>query len=314
MTERVENSEGNRLAVGVIPPGRFEHSTLADRRKGMDRIAGAGLDHVFFADHVSFRGGFGKDGMIQAAALAHCHETLGIYLGIYLLALRHPVTVARQLSTLCEMAPGRILFGVGVGGEDRHEIEVCGVDPKTRGRRTDECLEIVQGLLRGEPLDFEGEFFQLEQAQILPTPSPKVPVFIGGRSEAALRRTARYGDGWLSVWKSPEAFAEGTAFVESAAREIGRRHTFHHGLQVWCGIDDDPRRARQYVSSRMEEFYKVPFERFERYSPFGPPSAVAEFLRPYRDAGCRTFNIAMCAGSEPAGIEGVAEVKRLLAS
>ncbi len=100
-------------------------------------VADAGIDHMFFADHVSFRIGHGHDGMVISAALANLHPTLGIYLGVYLLALRHPVPVARQLANLAEMAPGRISFGIGVCGDDRHEVEVCGVDPRTRGKRTD---------------------------------------------------------------------------------------------------------------------------------------------------------------------------------
>lgn len=82
--------------------------------------------------------GHGNDGMVTAAALANLHPDLGVYLGVYLLPLRHPVPVARQLANLAEMAPGRIRFGVGIGGDDRHEVEVCGVDhsaQKCRHRR-----------------------------------------------------------------------------------------------------------------------------------------------------------------------------------
>ena len=79
------------------------------------------------------------------------HPTLRVHVAVYLLALRHPVPLARTLATIAELAPGRLALGVGVGGEDRHEIEICGVDPATRGSRTDEALAIVRGLLSGEP-------------------------------------------------------------------------------------------------------------------------------------------------------------------
>jgi alkanesulfonate monooxygenase SsuD/methylene tetrahydromethanopterin reductase-like flavin-dependent oxidoreductase (luciferase family) len=78
------------------------------------------------------------------------------------------VPVARRLATIAQLAPGRLTLGVGIGGEDRHEIEVCGIDPKTRGRRTDECLQILHGLAGGTPLTFEGEFFSLQDALIVP--------------------------------------------------------------------------------------------------------------------------------------------------
>jgi alkanesulfonate monooxygenase SsuD/methylene tetrahydromethanopterin reductase-like flavin-dependent oxidoreductase (luciferase family) len=96
--------------------------------------------------------------------------------------------VARQLANLAEMAPGRVSFGVGVGGDDRHEVEVCGVDPRTRGKRTDESLDVLQQLLAGVTVDHDGEFFSLEQARIVPVPDPPIPFYVGGRSDAALRR------------------------------------------------------------------------------------------------------------------------------
>ena len=86
------------------------------------------------------------------------------------------------------MAPGRLVFGVGVGGEDPHEVEICGVDPKTRGKRMDESLTILRGLMTGEPTTFHGRFFDLDDALILPAPREPIPIVIGGRSDAAVGR------------------------------------------------------------------------------------------------------------------------------
>ena len=300
------------LLVGVTPPGRFEQISFAERRSLLELTADVGLDHVFFADHVSFKNGFGMDGLIQAAAFSQCQPTLGVYVGVYLLALRHPVTVARQISTLCELAPGRLTLGVGVGGEDRHEMEVCGVDPRTRGRRTNECLAIVRALLEGKTLDFKGEFFELQQVVISPSPKPAVPIVIGGRSQAALERTARYGDGWLAAWKTVESFKDGVEAIDRLAAELSRESSFRHGMQVWCGVGDSPESARPWVKERMETMYGLPFERFERYTPCGEPEAIADVLQPYVEAGCKTLNLAMCAESPAAGIQAAGEVKRLL--
>ena len=280
----------------------------------MQAIADAGLDHVFFADHVSFHVGAGMDGLIQAAALSQLHPTLKVYAGIYLLALRHPVPVARQLSTIHEFAPGRLIFGVGVGGEDRHEMDVCGIDPATRGRRTDEGLEIIRGLLTGEPIDFHGEFYDLDAAHIVPAPDPTPPIMIGGRSEATYERTARFGDGWISVWTNADRAKQGIDRIEERAAELGRTVDFDHGLQMWSGIGDTKDEARRHVAERMEAFYRVPFGKFERYAPYGSPEDVADFLRPFVDAGLRHFNITNCSGSTDEAIESAGEVKRLLLS
>src|SRR4051794_41944047 len=102
------------------------------RRRTLRRVAGAGVDHLCVGDHVSFFVGAGSDGLIAAASLLAAQAALPVYVGLYLLPLRHPVLVARQLATLAELAPGRLTLGVGVGGEDRHAVAVCGVDPRTR--------------------------------------------------------------------------------------------------------------------------------------------------------------------------------------
>jgi len=280
---------------------------LATRRALLERARSEGLDHVFVADHVSFHTGFGMDGLVRAATLAAQEPELAIHIGVYLLALRHPVPVARQIATLCESAPGRLVLGVGVGGEDRHEIEICGVDPATRGRRTDESLAALRALLSGEPVSHECEFFSFEKAWIRPAPDPPVPIVVGGRSSAALRRAGRLGDGWLGVWCSPRRFAEALAEVESHG--AGRTVAWRHGLQVWVGLDPDPGKARERLSRSMEGVYKIPFERFEKYCPYGPPDAIAEFLAGYVAAGARDFNVMAVAASPEAAIEGVAAIR-----
>ena len=128
---------------------------------------------------------------------------------LYLLALRHPMVAARQIATLAEAVPGRLTVGIGVGGDDRREVEVCDVDPSTRGRRTDAALGIVRALLAGETVDGDGEFFGFRDGRIRPVPDPGVPLLVGGRSDAALARAGRLGDGWLAAWCSPRRFAEG---------------------------------------------------------------------------------------------------------
>ena len=298
------------VAVGVSLPWGLWELPPSEQRSLLGRVADAGIDHVFTADHVSFRDGGGMDGLITLAALSGLEPRLGLQVGVYLLALRHPMVAARQIASLAEAAPGRLTVGVGVGGDDRAEVEVCDIDPATRGRRTDAALEIVRALLEGEAVDGEGEFFGFRGGKIRPVPDPPVPLVVGGRSDAALERAGRLGDGWLAAWCSPRRFAEGVARVETVG--TGRDVEWRHGLQLWLGVGASPQEGRSHVAATMERFYGMSFEPFERYTPCGSAADIAEFLQPYVDAGATTLNLTPCGPDRAAEIETVAEVKRLL--
>ena len=300
------------IRLGVSVP--FELVGHEDRQRHLAKVADAGIDHVLIADHVSFRGGHGIDGLTHLAALSGIEPRLDLYLGVMLLALRHPMVAARQITQLASEAPGRLTVGVGVGGEDRHEFEVCGIDPRTRGRRTNSELEIVRALLAGETVDWNDEFFELTGAEIRPTIEPQVPITIGGRSDAALERAGRYGDGWLASWCSSRRFREGVERAEAVGAEYDRSPQWQHGLQVWVGVGTDYDDARQHVAAGMEGFYRIPFEGFEKYTPSGTAEDIAEFLAPYRDDGCSVFNLTPCGQDREIEIETMAEVKRLLSN
>ena len=282
-------------------------------RATLGQAAVAGVDHLCVGDHVSFFVGAGSDGLISATSLLAVQAALPVYVALYLLPLRHPITVARQLATIAQLAPDRLTLGVGLGGEDRHEIEVCGVDPKTRGRRMDECLHILRSLAKGEQVTFDGEFFALDEALILPAPSPSIPLIVGGRSDAAVSRAARLGDGWLGIWVSPRRYGAVRDRITRQAAEVGREPSrFEHALNVWCGFETTHETARELLAAKMQDFYQMSFEPFERYSPYGTPEDVAEFLRPYIDAGCSTFNVIPCARDDDHAIAAVGELRTLL--
>jgi alkanesulfonate monooxygenase SsuD/methylene tetrahydromethanopterin reductase-like flavin-dependent oxidoreductase (luciferase family) len=298
------------IRVGLFPPVMFGDELQAI----LARAAEVDVDHLCVGDHVSFFVGAGADGLINATALLAAQTDLPVYVALYLLPLRHPVLVARQLATIAQLAPGRLTLGVGVGGEDPHEIEICGVDPKTRGRRMDESLQVLRGLAGGTPFTFDGEFFSLPDAVILPAPSPPVPLTVGGRSDAAVKRAARLGDGWLGIWVSPRRFMSVRDEVAQEAAAAGRDpNRFEHALNVWCGFASTRESARDQVATQMQRFYQMPFEPFERYSPYGTPEDVAEFLHPYIEAGCTAFNVIPCAGDRETAIAAVGEVRALLA-
>ena len=298
------------VRVGMGLTGGF---SVPQKQAGVEAARRHGVDHAMVGDHVSFFTGIGFDGLVNATSILSLDEVLPVFTGVYLLPLRHPVLVARQLADIAAFAPGRLTFGVGVGGEDRHEVEACGVDPRTRGRRMDECLVVLRRLLAGEPVTFQGEFFDLSEVRILPSPSVPIPIVIGGRSGAAVRRAGRLGDGWLGIWVSPSRFASVVDETARIAGEEGRHDVeWHHAMQLWCGFGDDPEVGKLMVAPVMEAVYQTPFDAFARYTPTGTPEQIAEFLAAYVDAGCRTFNLIAHGGNPDELAASVGEVRRLL--
>jgi alkanesulfonate monooxygenase SsuD/methylene tetrahydromethanopterin reductase-like flavin-dependent oxidoreductase (luciferase family) len=300
------------VRVGCVLPG-LALLEASERRRLIERAEAAELDHIGVGDHVSFYVGAGFDGIVGATGVLAVASRLSANTAVYLLPLRHPVTVARQLADLAVMAPGRFLFGVGIGGEDPHEVQICGVDPATRGRRMDESLQVLRQLLTGRPVDFAGEFFHLDAAQIIPAPAPPIPIVVGGRSDAAVRRAGRLGDGWFGIWVSAARYATAIETMRAAAADAAREPTaWINALNVWVGVDDDAERARNHVAPAMSAFYGIPYERFERWSPAGTPAQVAGFLAPYVDAGCEVFNLIINGRSRTHEIEAAAEIRAVM--
>ena len=299
------------MSVGTFLP-EFAGADVSARRSAVAGLEAGGIDHLVVGDHVSFLGGLGFDGLVQAAHLLALSDALPVHVGVYLLALRHPLPVARQLADLQDLAPDRLVLGVGIGGEDRHEYEVCGLDAGTRGARTDESLGLLRRLLKGDLVTAAGPYYPVVDARVLP-PAPRLPIVVGGRSAAAVRRAALLGDGWLGIWVSPERFRSVTDSVAEQADAAGRQvKRWRHGLQVWCGFGRDRESATRPLSAAMEAMYGASFASFARYSPAGTPQDVAGALLPYLQAGCSSMNLIPRAGDRDEALAGVVEVRRLL--
>ena len=294
------------MNLGALVDSSFLALPLAERHALVREAIDAGVTHFATADHVSFHTGLGFDGLIFASFIAALDDRAHAVVGVYLLALRHPVLVARQLASIAEVAPGRLTLGVGIGGEDPHEFEVCGVNPEVRARRTDEMLKALSLLMTGESVSYECEDFEFHEARIRPAPSPRVPIVIGGRSEAALRRAGRFSDGWLGIWTRPDQFRGKVRAVEDCAREAGRASVdWRHGYQPWVCVDENESRARQRLAQRMQSVYRMPFERFEAYAPFGGAERVADALRAYAEQGCAYLNVMNVADSPAKSLKGI---------
>lgn len=271
-----------------------------------------GLDGIIAGDHVTFYG-YGNDGLVTLTAAAAVTERIELKTAVYLLPLRHPVPVALQVAQLDQLSMGRFVLGIGVGGEDPHEFWSSGVDPTTRGARTNEAMVILKRLWTEDHVSFEGKHFQLDDVTLYPKPFRPVPIFVGGRSDAALRRAGRLGDGYTGIWLSPDRFRESGARIAEVAAAAGRDPAdIELGMQFWTSVSGSKDEAREFVSRGMQGTYRLPFERFERYTPFGTAQEIAEYLAPFVEAGARHINLIPVQESPEAVTEAAARIREAL--
>jgi probable F420-dependent oxidoreductase len=270
------------------------------------RIEALGFDSIWTSDHIQFH-----DGRLESLTLlSHLAAvTRRVRLGtcVYLLALRHPTIVAKSVATLDILAGGRLVFGVGVGGEFPKEFEACGVPHRERGRRVDEGIEVCRRLWTGSPASFDGRFVRFADVRLEPPPVQPggPPIWVGGRSDHALRRAARLGDGWVSYVVTPERYRRSLERIEAFAAEAGRRLEIGRGFEpahlAFIVIDDDREHAREAATRYLTRQYNQPFDDLvTKYCVLGPPAQCTDTLARFVEAGVRTCVLGFVAGAERA--------------
>ena len=173
-------------------------------------------DHVVFPEKLASAYPYAKDGkpywtgatpwpdpFTAIAAMAAVTERLKFLTNIFILPVRNPVLVAKQIGTAAAMAEGRVALGIGVGWM-KEEYDLLGAAFSARGKRMDEQVEILRKLWKGGMVEHHGTFYDFDRLEMSPVPKKGVPILVGGLSEVALKRAARLGDGWIAVQHTPE--------------------------------------------------------------------------------------------------------------
>jgi len=264
--------------------------SAAAARRTAEAAEAWGYDSLFTGDHVAFAVPI-LDPLLQLAQLGAFSERLLLGTAVYLLPLRHPVPVAKQVATLDRLVGGRLVFGVGVGGEFPAEYAACGVPVRERGARLDEAMPLLRALWSGESVERSGGFYPIPPTRMLPTPRQPggPPLWCGGRSAAALARIGRLADGWISYVVTPERYAAGLDAIARVAGEAGRRlERFDTGHLLFVVIDDDYERAWDAATEHLSRRYASDFrEPARRYAALGSPADVAERVSAFLAAGVR---------------------------
>ena len=257
----------------------------------VQRLEAVGYDSVWTGDHMSFHNPI-HESITLLASYAPITKRIKLGVGVYLLALRSPAVAAKQTATLDVLSGGRLIFGVGVGGENPKEFELCGIPHKERGARVNEGIDAVRALWRDTPASFHGRFTRFDSVSIDPKPVQQPPpIWIGGRSDAALARAGRQGDGWMSYVVQADRYAQSLDKIRAAAATASRSmdgFTAAHLVFITIGRDyEAAKRAWVGVLSRR---YAQDFEPLaQRYGVIGTPEQCAEQLERFRAAGCSYF-------------------------
>jgi len=265
--------------------------TIDEMRTLVELVDRGGYDSLWVGDHISFALPI-LDPLLQLAQAAVASRRLQLGTAVYLLPLRHPTPVAKQVSTLDHLTEGRFIFGVGVGGEFPKEYEACGVPIGERGARLSESLAVMRKLWSGEPASHAGRFFQFEEVTMQPPPRQAggPPIWCGGRSDAALRRIGRLTDGWMSYVVTPDMFREGLEKIAEAAGAAGRVFDRGFGTShlLFTRVDDTYEKALDAATLSLSKRYAMDFRKAAaRYCALGPPAEVVASIRRFHAAGVR---------------------------
>src|SRR5262245_39534061 len=209
----------DRVRIGMM----FPAGERAESLRYAARAEAAGLDSLWVGDHVAFHVPI-PDAFTMLAFLAAATERVQLGTAVYLLPLRPPVQVAKAAAAIDRLSNGRLVFGVGVGGEYPPEFEASGVAVGERGARIDEAIPLLRRLWREERVAHAGRFFRFGPITLAPGPMQPggPPIWVGGRAPAAMRRAGRFGDGYVSTMTSPERYRSNLEQIGAAAEKAGR--------------------------------------------------------------------------------------------
>jgi probable F420-dependent oxidoreductase len=249
-----------------------------------------GYDSLWVSEHILFYGPT-LEAVPQLGALAALTQRATLGTAIFLLPLRHPTVVAKSFGTLDIISQGRITLGIGVGGEYPKEFEACGVPVKQRGARTDEAMTVIKRLWREDHVSHQGRFVQFEDVSMQPKPVQPggPPIVVAGRSDAAQRRAARLGDGYMPYLYTPERYRSAAEAIRGAASEAGRDlDGFQWVLYQFTALADTHEEAHRRAVARLSRQYNQDFENLvERYCVLGTAEECAQRLAQFVEAGVR---------------------------
>ena len=277
--------------VGILVPGSFAGAppTLPEFTAFFRRADDLGLHSLWVIDRI-----FHTVNVLDPMTLLTCAAavTSRVRLGtsVLLFVLRNPVLMAKTTATLDYLSGGRLILGVSLGGRD-NEFEPLGVSMQQRVSRLRENLTVMRRLWSEPQVTFHGRHYHMDNVSMEPKPlqKPGIPILMGGRAEAVLKRSAEEADGWIAGGQgTPEAFREAWQKVCGYAQAAGKDpDALEAGKLMYISVGIDRERCREQLRAFTYAYYGPQFD-VDANCAFGPPEACAARIQGFLDAGVKT--------------------------
>lgn len=260
----------------------------AERATEVEKLEEWGYDAAWASEHILFYGA-NHEAIPVLSAFAARTKRIRLGTAVYLLPLRHAMITAKSVATLDVLSGGRAILGVGVGGEYPKEFDSVGVDVKERGARTNEAIPLLRRLWGEEHVTHDGRFFPLDDVTLNPRPpqGARLPIWVAGRSEAAIRRAGLMGDAFFPYLYTPARLREGLAKAREVAAGAGRDPAALRGaIYQFISMDSTYEAAHRAAVTALTAQYNQPFDDIAaKYCAIGTASDCAQRLGELVEAG-----------------------------
>jgi len=271
------------LNLPILVPDTGARSALDFARRAEE----AGAHSVWAGDRIAFGN---QEPLLNLAAVAAVTSRVRLGTSVLLATLRPPALLAKMLATIDQLSDGRMILGAGVGSR-ADDFAASGVEFEHRGSRAEEAVAILRLAWRGQPLRYEGRFYQLDVGPVGPRPvQEQIPIWFGGSAESALRRIGRIADGYIgSSSGGPEGFRRNWETIQRHAEAAGRDSAaLTPACLIYACVDDDRSRAEELAAAHLRNYYGP---RRTDTSSFllGPADDCLRTAEQYVRAGVETF-------------------------
>ncbi|OUW42381.1 MAG: hypothetical protein CBD40_01305 [Gammaproteobacteria bacterium TMED180] len=294
------------MAIGIgMGTSVFPFDNARDYFKWVDKCEAGKVDSIWQTDRL-----VSKESMLEClsamAILAGYTESIRFGMNVASIAIRDPLVTAKQCATIDYISGGRLLPAFGLGSKISRDYTATNISTKGRGKKADEALEIVSRLWAEDSVTFQGEHFSYKDAVITPRPAnASIPLWIGGSSQIAVKRTARIGTGWLGGIDSPETAGAVVSGVKEALKNTEREiDDDHYGATLLFRFGNQEDRS---VLSTTKGITARMGKNARRYYVVGNTSEIVERIKEFIDVGCQKFVLLPMAS----GTKEVMEQTRL---